>query len=164
MDTGEADSMLKILCDFLDKHHIRYLTIRHSLAYTAQEIAETAHVHGQEFAKTVIVKVGGELAMAVLPAPDKLDLELMEGAIHTKQVVIANENEFQKSFPDCDIGAMPPFGNLFGMKVYVEEKLTANEKITFNAGSHTELIQMSYSDFRDLVKPVIVRISRAYTH
>jgi Ala-tRNA(Pro) deacylase len=164
MYTGEAGSMLKILCDFLDKHHIRYLTIRHSLAYTAQEIAETAHVHGQEFAKTVVVNVDGELAMAVLPAPDKLDLELLAGAIHAKQVVLADENEFQKSFPECEIGAMPPFGNLFGMKVYVEEKLAANEKITFNAGSHTELIQMPFSDFRDLIKPVIVRISRAYTH
>lgn len=163
MVTG-GGSMFKTLCDFLDKHHIRYLTIRHSLAYTAQEIAETAHIHGQEFAKTVVVNVDGKLAMAVLPAPDKLDLELLAGAVHAKQAVLADESEFQKSFPDCEIGAMPPFGNLFGMKVYVEEKLAANKKVTFNAGSHTELIQMPFSDFRDLVKPVIVRISRAYTH
>jgi len=156
--------MLKTLCDFLDKHQIRYLIIRHSMAYTAQEIAAAAHVHGREFAKTVVVNVDGELAMAVLPAPDKLDSELLAGAIHAKEVAPADENEFQKSFPECEIGAMPPFGNLFGMRVYAEEKLTANEKITFNAGSHTELIQMSFSDFRDLVKPEIVRISRSYTH
>ncbi|MEJ2760339.1 MAG: YbaK/EbsC family protein [Gammaproteobacteria bacterium] len=154
--------MLKTLCDFLDGHNIRYLSMRHSLAYTAQEIAASAHVHGQEFAKTVIVNIDGELAMAVLPAPEKLDPDLLAAAAGAKEVALADENEFQGRFPKCEPGAMPPFGNLFDMKVYVEEKLAANDKITFNAGTHTELIQMSFRDYRDLVQPEIVRLCRSY--
>jgi len=158
----DLNVMLKTLCEFLDGHNIRYLTISHSLAYTAQEIAAAAHVHGGEFAKTVIIDIDGELAMAVLPAPDKLDPELLAAVIQAKEVGLAGENEFQQRFPKCEPGAMPPFGNLFGMKVYAEEKLADSEAITFNAGSHTELVQMSFRDFNDLVKPEIVRISASY--
>jgi len=156
--------MLKTLCDFLDGHNIRYLSMRHSLAYTAQEIAAAAHVHGKEFAKTVIVRIDGELAMAVLPATEKLDPDLLAAAVQAGEVALAGEDEFQGRFPKCEPGAMPPFGNLFDMKVYAEEKLAANETITFNAGSHTELIQMSFRDYRDLVQPEIVRLSKSYAN
>lgn len=154
--------MLKTLCEFLDAHHIRYLTIRHSLAYTAQEIAAAAHVHGQDFAKTVIVRLDGNLAMAVLPATEMLDTELLAAAARTGEAVLADEDDFRKRFPQCEIGAMPPFGNLFDMPVYVEEKLASRDRITFNAGTHMELVRMSFQDFNDLVKPEIVRISASY--
>jgi len=154
--------MLKTLCEFLDSHHIRYLTIRHSLAYTAQEIAAAAHVHGRDFAKTVIVRLDGKLAMAVLPAPEKLDTELLAAAAQAGEAALADEDEFRDRFPQCEPGAMPPFGNLFDMPVYVEEKLASCDSIIFNAGSHMELVQMSFGDFNDLVRPDIVRISASY--
>lgn len=155
--------MLKTLCDFLDSHNIRYVTLHHSQAYTAQEVAQSAHIHGVEFAKTVIVRLDGKLAMAVLPAPEKIDLELLSAAAHVKEAELATENEFQGRFPKCEVGAMPPFGNLFDMDVYLEEEMTSNERMTFNAGTHTELVQMSVKDFLDLVNPKLTRISRSYT-
>lgn len=155
--------MLKTLCEFLDSHNIRYVTMHHSRAYTAQEVAQSAHVHGSEFAKTVIVSLDGKLAMAVLSAPEKIDLDLLAAACDAKEARLATEDEFQESFPECETGAMPPFGNLFNMDVYLEEEMASNEKITFNAGTHTELIRMSVRDFLSLVKPKITRISTSYS-
>lgn len=155
--------MLKKLCDYLDKHNIRYLTMRHSPAITAQEIAEAAHIHGQEFAKTVIVNLDGNLVMAVLPASEKLDTDLLLTASHSKKAELAGESEFQNRFPECEVGAMPPFGNLFDMDVYIEESMTSSNNITFNAGTHTELIQMSMEDFLNLLQPRVVRICKSYT-
>jgi Ala-tRNA(Pro) deacylase len=155
--------MLKKLCDYLDKHNIRYLTMRHSPAITAQEIAEAAHIHGQEFAKTVIVNLDGNLVMAVLPASEKLDTDLLLTASHGKKAELAGESEFQNRFPECEVGAMPPFGNLFDMDVYIEESMTSNNNITFNAGTHTELIQMSMEDFLNLLQPRVVRMCKSYT-
>lgn len=156
--------MLKKLCEFLDSHKIRYITIQHSQAYTAQEVAQSAHIHGSEFAKTVVVRLDGKMAMAVLPAPEKIDLDLLASASGAKEAVLATEDEFQESFPECETGAMPPVGNLFNMDVYLEEEMASNEKITFNAGTHTELVQMSVKDFLSLVKPKITRISTSYSH
>lgn len=155
--------MLNTLREFLDEHRIRYLVTSHSTAYTAQEIAQTAHVNGREFAKTVIVKLDGELVMTVIPAPEKLDLDLLAGAGHAKTGELAGENEFQGRFPKCEIGAMPPFGNLFGMDVYLEEDMTAHDSMSFNAGSHTELIQLKVKDYTRLVAPNIARICKTYT-
>ena len=154
--------MLKTLTDFLDSHHIRYLTIHHSIAYTAQEIAGSVHIHGREFAKSVIVNLDGKMVIAVIPATEKLDTELLAGAADARKVEIAAEDEFEGHFPKCETGAMPPFGNLFDMDVYLEEEMTSNDRITFNAGSHTELIQMSMRDFVDLVKPKVVRMYKSY--
>ena len=149
----------KKLQDYLDSKNIKYVTISHSRAYTAQEIAASAHIPGQELAKTVIVKVDGDMAMAVLPAAFKVDFNKFKKAIGAKKVELANEGEFSKLFPDCDVGAMPPFGNLYDIKVYVCESLAADEQIAFNAGSHTELIKMSYSDFQALLQPEVLKLS-----
>ena len=149
----------KKLRDFLDSKHIKYVTISHSRAYTAQEIAASAHIPGQELAKTVMVKVDGEMAMAVLPAAFKVDFKKFKKAIGAKKVELASEGEFSRFFPDCDVGAMPPFGNLYDIKVYVCESLSADEEISFNAGTHTELIKMSYSDFQALLKPEVLKLS-----
>jgi Ala-tRNA(Pro) deacylase len=146
---------------FLDENQVRYVSIQHSPAYTAQEIAASAHIPGRELAKTVMVKIDGQMAMAVLPATKKLDLELLQRAAGGKVAALAGEKEFQSMFPDCEAGAMPPFGNLYGLKVYADELLTHDVSIAFNAGTHAELIQMSYADFVHWVQPVIAPLARA---
>lgn len=144
----------KKLKEFLDSNKVRYKTIGHSVAYTAQEIAAAAAVPGQELAKTIIVKIDGELAMAVLPASYRVDTKKLAKAAKAKKVEIAGEEEFAGLFPGCELGAMPPFGNLYGMKVYVAEKLAADREIAFNAGTHRELVRLAYADFERLVKPI----------
>jgi Ala-tRNA(Pro) deacylase len=150
----------KELQAFLDKHDVRYLTIRHSPAFTAQEIAASAHIPGREMAKTVILSIDGELAMAVLPAPLHVDLDELRRTLGASSVELANEAEFKDRFPDCELGAMPPFGNLYGMKVFVAAALAEDEQIAFNACSHTELIRMPYAAFVRLVNPVVLRFSQ----
>jgi len=150
---------LKRLQEFLDNHGVKYVTIRHSPAYTAQEVAQSAHIRGQDLAKTVMVKIDGKMAMAVLPASQKVDLELLREAAGAKKVELAREAEFQERFPGCEPGAMPPFGNLYGMDVYVADALTADKQIAFNAGSHTELIKTAYEDFERLVQPKVTTLS-----
>jgi Ala-tRNA(Pro) deacylase len=151
------------LKEYLDEENIKYTTITHSTAYTAQEIAQLAHISGDEMAKTVIVKIDGKQAMVVLPATDHIDLELLEGALGAESVSLATETEFMPQFSECEIGAMPPFGNLYHMDVYVEEALSHDEMIAFNACSHNELIEISYEDFARLVKPEVMRISTQYS-
>lgn len=141
------------LKDFLDDQHIKYVTIQHSMAYTAQEIAAKAHIPGKELAKTVIVKIDGKNAMAVLPASYRINLGLLKQVCRASQVELASEEDFRDLFPGCETGAMPPFGNLYNMDVYVENSLVDEEDIAFNAGSHTELIKLSYQDFKKLVHP-----------
>jgi len=143
------------LTNLLNAEHIDYVTIPHSIAYTAQEAAASAHIPGIEFAKTVIVKIDGKLAMAVLPALYKIHLGLLKQETEASQVSLASEDDFRGLFPGCETGAMPPFGNLYGMDVYVEESLLEDSEITFNAGTHTELMQLSYYDFERLVHPNI---------
>ena len=150
---------VQILKDYLDQHEVEYVTISHSPAYTAQRIAEVAHIPGRELAKTVIVKIDDRFAMAVLPASRRVDLRHLQEALGADDVVLASEQEFQELFPDCEVGAMPPFGNLYDMGVYVAEQLTEDEEIAFNAGSHTELVRMSYSDFANLVTPQVVALT-----
>lgn len=144
------------LKEFLDANKIKYLSIQHSPAYTAQEIAASAHIHGKELAKTVIIKKDGKLAMAVLPANYHVDVEALKKATDANNLTIATEQEFKDIFPECEIGAMPPFGNLYGMDTYVDDALAENKEIVFNAGTHTELIRISYQDFVKLVKPEVL--------
>jgi Ala-tRNA(Pro) deacylase len=145
---------LKKLTDFLDQQHVRYTVIRHSPAYTAQEIAESVHVPGKQFAKTVIVEIDGRMAMAVVPATAPVHTELLRRATGARNVVLAAESDFSARFPDCERGAMPPFGNLYGMEVFVSQQLAEDETICFNAGTHHEVLRMAYADFERLVNPV----------
>jgi Ala-tRNA(Pro) deacylase len=147
------------LKEFLDINKIKYVSVVHSEAYTAQEIAELTHIAGKELAKTVIVKKDGQMTMAVLPASHKIDWDLLKEATGADKIELAEEKEFEGMFPDCDIGAMPPFGNLYGMEVYVEESLTKDREIAFNSGSHIELVKLSYEDFSRLIKPKVIRFS-----
>lgn len=149
------------LKECLDSHGISYTTVDHSPAYTAQETAHASHISGNDIAKTVIAKVDGEMVMIVLPASDMVVVDFIRDALGTEDVELASEAEFRDRFPECELGAMPPFGNLFGMDVFVSERLTQESQIAFNAGTHTELIQMSYQDFKQLVKPKVIRLSYA---
>jgi Ala-tRNA(Pro) deacylase len=147
------------LKEYLESNHIRYRSVMHMPSYTAQEIAASAHISGKNVAKTIVVKIDGTMAMIVLPASKKIDLGLLKQKVGADIVDLAEEQEFERMFPDCDPGAMPPFGNLYGMDVIVEDKLTEDEEIAFNAGSHTELIKMGYKDFERLVNPKRAHIS-----
>jgi Ala-tRNA(Pro) deacylase len=151
------------LKDFLDSENVKYVVIFHSRTFTAQETAACAHISGKELAKTVMVVTDGKMAMAVLPAPEHVDLGLIKSVSGANEVKLATEEEFKGQFPQCEVGAMPPFGNLYGMEVYVDEALSEDKMIAFNAGSHVELIELSYQDFERLVKPKIVRISKKYS-
>lgn len=151
----------KKLKAFLDENQIKYITVKHSSAYTAQEIAAIAHIPGKDLAKTVIIKINGKMAMAVLPASYKVSFDDLKDTLGVKEARLAYEQEFIDKFPDCEVGAMPPFGNIYGMDVYVAESLAEEEEIAFNACSHTELIKMSFSDFERLVKPKRIKFSVA---
>jgi len=146
---------LSKLRNFLDSHHIKYMVISHSLAYTAQGVAALAHVSGKRLAKTVIVKIDGILAMVVIPASEHVDLDRLRALTGAQVVEVATEREFKDAFPDCETGAMPPFGNLYDMSVYADEVLAAHEEITFSAGSHRELVRMNWRDLEQLVSPTI---------
>jgi len=148
------------LIEFLDRNQVKYVTIRHSVAYTAQEVAEAAHIPGAQVAKTVMVKLGDRMAMAVLRATDRIDLDLLRGVAGAGECELAGEDAFQDLFPGVELGAMPPFGNLYGLPVYVDEELARDERIAFNAGTHTELIQLAVADYQRLVQPVVARFSQ----
>jgi Ala-tRNA(Pro) deacylase len=147
------------LKEYLDSNEVEYEVIEHPVKYSAQQVAAAAHISGQELAKTVIVKINGKPAMAVLPASRRVDFALLREIVGSDDVELAREHEFRNTFPDCDIGAMPPFGNLYGIDVYVAEALTVDEKIAFKACNHSELIRMDFADFQRLVNPIIIRFA-----
>lgn len=152
------------LREFLDSNNVKYVRILHSTAFTAQEIAALTHTRGQELAKTVIVKLDDELAMAVLPASFQVELSLLRDAAQATSIRLASESEFRNAFPECETGAMPPFGNLYNMKVFVDESLTRDKEIAFNAGTHNELVRLAYADFERLVKPAVARFAARTSH
>lgn len=141
------------LKNFLDSNSIKYALITHSPAYTAQEVAESAHISGNKMAKTVILKVGDKFTMIVLPASHHVDLQQLKELMNAENVEFAIESEFKDHFPECDKGAIPPFGNLFNMDVYISDCLSHEKKMTFSAGNYSELICLNYKDYCDLVQP-----------
>jgi len=152
-------SILKRLKEYLDDNDIKYISMVHSPSHTGQELAESVHISGKEIAKTVILKTGDDYVMAVLPASRKVDVVYIEEHIGIEGLRLADEDEFADLFPDCELGAMPPFGNLYGMSVYAAFALSEDEEIVFNAGTHTDAIRMSYKDFEELVKPSVLHFS-----
>jgi Ala-tRNA(Pro) deacylase len=141
---------------FLDGHGVRYVSIQHSVAFTASEVAESVHVKGRDFAKTVIVKIGESMAMVVLPASRRIVLHDLREMLGSEELRLATEAEFKGAFPDCEVGAMPPFGNLYHMPVYVAAHLAEEREIVFNAGTHSEVMQLAYADFEQLVQPTVL--------
>jgi Ala-tRNA(Pro) deacylase len=146
--------MSRRLVECLNENKVRYEVLRHPEAVTAQRIAQAEHVKGRHHAKVVIVKSGDEHLMIVLPADHHIDLEKVKKAVG-KAVSLDKEQEFKSLFPDCSIGAMPPFGNLYGLPTYVDQHLAEQDYIVFEAGTHTEAIKMSYRDYEKIVKPKV---------
>jgi len=141
---------------FLDENQVKYITITHSPAYTAHEVAASAHIPEKDLAKSVILMADDKIVMVVVPASQRVALGRMKKIIGAEWVCLADESQFQALFPGCELGAMPPFGNLYGMDVYASHELSEDDEIAFNAGSHTERVRMAYGDFRRLVKPTVV--------
>jgi Ala-tRNA(Pro) deacylase len=148
------------LKEFLDSHNVRYVTIIHSRAYTAQELAHSVHIPGREFAKSVVV-VGSDdqKYLAVLPADHKVNFKKFATALNLDNAILATEEMFVSLFPGCELGAMPPFGSMYNIQTVVDTSLSNNEFIAFNACSHSEVIKMNYHDFESLEKPIIADIS-----
>jgi Ala-tRNA(Pro) deacylase len=147
--------ILKKLVEFLDGNRIKYVNVTHSTAFTAQDAAQSAHIPGKEMAKSVVVWMDGAMAMAVLPASSMIDFNKLKEATGSKSVELASESEFKDRFPECEVGAMPPFGNLFDIKVIVDKTLADDKEISFNAGNHHELIRMGYADYERLTRPTL---------
>jgi Ala-tRNA(Pro) deacylase len=144
---------------YLRDHDVAYAFQKHEGAFTAQEVAAAEHVPGYMFAKAVIVEADGDLAMAIVPAPSRIDLDKVARALGASEAHLASENRFGSQFPDCEVGAMPAFGNLYGVPVIVDRGLTHNPTIVTQAGSHTETVTVAYADFERLVKPKQADIS-----
>ncbi|MFZ5493738.1 MAG: aminoacyl-tRNA deacylase [Verrucomicrobiota bacterium] len=144
------------LREYLDSRAVKYVSLQHSPAFTAQEVAQSVHVAGRDFAKTIVVCTEAGFAMVVLPATRRIVLADLREMLQVPHVRLATEQEFRDLFPDCELGAMPPFGNLYGLPVYVAESLADEEEIAFNAGTHTEVIKMRYEDFEALAKPEVL--------
>ncbi len=149
-------SIAKRVREYLEASQVPYTHCTHRLAYTAQEVAAAQHVPGREMAKTIVVTADLQHLMVVLPAVMKLDMKSLREELPYKHVQLATEKEFSTLFPDSEIGAMVPFGNLYNLPVYVDKSLSANEEIVFNAGTHIDTIRMKYQDFERLVQPKII--------
>jgi len=153
--------ILKKLKELFDEAKISYEVYNHPLAYTAQEIAERQHFSGKEMAKVVMLEVDGGLIMAVVTASQKVHLNNIKANVAAHEVRLATEDEFISKFPDCGIGSMPPFGNLFGLPGYVHPAVEKDESIYFNAGNHVQTVKLRYKDFEKLVKPRVVHLAEA---
>jgi len=150
------------LKEFLDSHQTPYEIQTHPRAFTSQGVAAALHVRGREFAKAVIVKTdGGRMVMAVVPGPRHVDLEAVKDLLGARDVSLAREDEFADRFPGCELGAEPPFGNLYDMPVFVDDTLRKDPEIVFNGGTHVETVRMKYEDYVDLVHPVVAKVSYA---
>ena len=151
--------LAKSIREYLDSEHVPYTTISHRPSYTAQGLAAKTNISGKDLAKTVMIKLDGKMVMAVVPAAYHVNFHLLKEATGASDVELAREDEFVDLFPDLQIGAMPPFGNLYGLEVYVAESLAEGDMIAFNAGTHTDLVKMVFTTFAKLVKPKILRLS-----
>ncbi|KGM56416.1 prolyl-tRNA synthetase [Lysobacter arseniciresistens ZS79] len=145
---------------FLDDRHVPYETLTHDRTITAQETANAAQIGSRHFAKTVMVKVDGKLAMVVMPAAYRTDMARLSRALDGATVELAGEDEFRNAFPDCELGAMPPFGNLYGIPVHADARLAGEETIAFNAGTHTDLVRMPCAEFERLAQPRMLHLAQ----
>jgi Ala-tRNA(Pro) deacylase len=152
-------AMIKKLKELFDEAKVSYEVYNHPLAYTAQEIAQRQHFSGDQMAKVVMLEVDKRLVMAVITASQKVHLMTVRASLDAAEVRLATEDEFVSRFPDCEIGAMPPFGNLFGLPVYVDPAVTQDESIYFNAGNHVQTVRIRYDDFEKLAAPQVVRLA-----
>ena len=143
------------LKQMLDQRSIKYISINHSPTYTARETAASTFVPRREFAKTIIVDLDGEKVMAVVSASRHVSIEALKNLAHASEARLASEDEFGELFPDCEVGAMPPFGSLYNIRVFVDEMITEIDDLCFNAGSHEQILRMDCGDYLKLEQPVI---------
>ena len=145
--------------EFLDESAVSYDLTEHPPAFTAQQIAAAEHEPGKYVAKPVIIKADGKYMMCVLAACNKIDLGALKSRLGAKHVELALEKEIGELFDDCELGAEPPFGNLYDLPVIMDKALEKDDHITFQAGSHDQAIRMSMDDYRKLVKPKVLEFS-----
>ncbi len=138
--------------NYLDEKHIGYQILQHSLAYTAMEIAGAQHIPGKQLIKSVIVKADGKFIMCVLSSNHLINFNKLKKSTQTAEAYLATEEELEALFPACEVGAEPPFGDLFGLDVIVDRAVSENEEIVFNAGTHTSTVRIRYKDFVRLTK------------
>jgi Ala-tRNA(Pro) deacylase len=148
--------------DYLDSQKALYEWLPHPQAFTAQEVAHALHVSGKRLAKTVVLNADGRLVMAVLPASHRLTMSELKAALEVRHLEMLPENELAKLFPDCDLGALPPFGNLYGIEVWVDAVVAESGEIVFTAGTHVDAVRMKYSDYAELAKPHVSRFSEIW--
>ena len=148
--------------DFLDSENVSYDELRHQPAFTGQEVAQTLHLSGKRCAKTVVLDGDGKPAMAVLPASNRLNLQDLRAAMEVTRLEMLAESTLNKLFPDCEQGAIPPLGRLYGMEVWVDRTISDSEQIVFCAGTHEDCIRMKYSDFARLARPRLSRFSEIW--
>jgi Ala-tRNA(Pro) deacylase len=153
-------AMLERLLEFLNQSQVGYTHHVHPTAFTAREVASIEHLPAHEFAKTVVFHGDNGFGMAVLPADAKLDLQELRVLLGLNRLRLATEMELATVFPECELGAMPPFGNLHNLPVFVDAHLIGEEIIGFNAGTHRDVILLKFQDYERLVKPSIVRLAR----
>lgn len=151
------------ISDYLARNHVDYTVIVHPVAYTAQQGAASSHVPGREWAKAVVCIADDQPILAVVPAHNVVDLERVQQLVGAESFRLANESDIAQLYQDCELGAMPPFGPLYGQRVFVDNSLTADPEIVFNAGSHREAIRMRYADFASLVSPTVADIGIPWT-
>ncbi len=144
---------------YLDGHDVKYLVVSHPPAYTARDTALSAYFSVPEIAKTVIVRMDDKIAMIVVPGCYKVDFDVLKDFMDVSKIDLVAEEELERLFPDCEIGAMPPFGNLYFLNVYIAKSLAEQDVIIFNAGNHHELIEMRYKDYERLVHPRVVNFA-----
>lgn len=144
---------------YLRENGVTFEVEHHPRVITAQEVAATEHVPGKMFAKVVMVLADENIAMLVLPAPHHVNPEKAAEVLGVREVHLADEERFEDTFPDCEVGAMPPFGNLYGVPVYADASLAEDETIFFRAGTHTDTMSVRYDDFQRLVEPTVVEFA-----
>lgn len=151
--------ILTKLRECLDRSGVQYEVTSHRQAFTAQEVAQAEHIPGKELAKVVMLRSAKSFYMVALPAPYRVDLAKAKAALGAADLALATEEEFAGLFPQCEAGAMPPFGNLYNLPVYVDESLTKDDTIVFNAGNHTQTVKMKYADFARVVRPQVISVA-----
>jgi Ala-tRNA(Pro) deacylase len=147
------------ISDYLDRQKAQYSLLSHPTAYTAQEEAAAAHVPGREWAKTVVCFADGQPILAVLPATCAVDLDRLQQTAHAQSIRLGRESEFARFYENCEPGAMPPLGPLYGQRVFVDRRLTADPEISFSAGSHHDAIRMTYHEFERIVQPTVAEFA-----
>jgi len=147
------------ITNYLEQHNVHYQLRSHKPAFTAQQIAAEEHIPGMYVAKPVVVQADGKYYMCVLPACCKIDLNQLRGHLNAGEIQLANEKEMAKLFPDCEIGAEPPFGNMFNMTTLVDKSLEPDDYIVFQAGQHDQAVQIKMKDYKQLVSPKILNFS-----